>query len=58
MLVSQNRGPQYRPSYTIVLIVGTPKMVTLIVGNLHIGEYYRGHDEMMREVLKDDIRAL
>ena len=26
-------GPQYRPIYTIVLIMGTPKMVPLILGN-------------------------
>ena len=36
MVVSQNEGPQYRPSYTIVLLIGTPKMVTLILGNLYI----------------------
>ena len=29
------RGPQYRPQYTIVLIVGTPKKVSLILGNPH-----------------------
>ena len=27
------RGPQYRPKYTIVLIMGTPKKVPLILGN-------------------------
>ena len=26
----------YRPPYTIVLIIGTPKVVTLILGNPHI----------------------
>ena len=26
-------GPQYRPQYIIVLIIGTPKMVPLILGN-------------------------
>ena len=29
-------GPQYRPQYTIVLIMGTPKKVPLILGNPHI----------------------
>ena len=36
MVVSQNRGPQYEPHYTIVLIIGTPKKVPLILGNPHI----------------------
>ena len=36
MVVSQIRKPQYRPQYTIVLIMGTPKMAPLIVGNPHI----------------------
>ena len=36
-VVSQNRGPQYRPQNTIVLIIGTPKMVPLILGNPHLG---------------------
>ena len=31
MVVSQN--PQYRPQNTIILIIGTPKMVPLILGN-------------------------
>ena len=31
-------GPQYRPWYTIILIMGTPqKMVPLILRNPHIG---------------------
>ena len=30
------RGPQYRPQYIIVLIIGTPKKVPLILGNPHI----------------------
>ena len=30
------RGPQYRPQNTIVLRVGTPKMVPLILRNPHI----------------------
>ena len=30
------RVPQYRPQYTIVLIIGTPKEVPLIWGNPHI----------------------
>ena len=29
-------GPQYRPQHTIVLIIGTPKIVPLILGNPHI----------------------
>ena len=32
MVVSQNIVPQYRPQYIMVLIVGTPKMVPLILG--------------------------
>ena len=36
MVVSQNEGTQYRPQNIIVLIIGTPKMVPLILGNLHI----------------------
>ena len=37
MVVSQNKGPQYRPQNTIVLIkIGTPKMVPLILGNPYI----------------------
>ena len=37
MVVSQIRGPQSRPQYTIVLIIGPPpKKVPLIVGNPHI----------------------
>ena len=36
MVVSQNKGPQYKPQNTIVLLIGTPKMVPLILGNSHI----------------------
>ena len=36
MVVSQNKGAQYRPQNIIVLIMGTPKMVPLILGNPHI----------------------
>ena len=36
MVVSQNRGTQYRPPYTIVLIMGIPQTVPLIMGNPHI----------------------
>ena len=32
------RGPQYRPQYTIVLIIGTPKTVPLILGNCTVLE--------------------
>ena len=30
------RGPKYRPPNTIVLIIGTPKMVPPILGNPHM----------------------
>ena len=33
VVVSQKRGPQYRPQNTIILIIGTPKKVPLILGN-------------------------
>ena len=36
MVLSQNRGPQYRPQNTIVLIIGIPKKVPLILGNPQI----------------------
>ena len=36
MVVSQNKGTQYRPQNTIVLIMGTPKKVPLILGNTHM----------------------
>ena len=37
MVISLNiREPQYRPQNTIVLIMGTPQMVTLISGNYHV----------------------
>ena len=36
IIVSLNKGPQYRPQYTIILIIGTPKRVPLILGNPHI----------------------
>ena len=32
VVVSQNRGPQYRPQNTIILFTGTPKMVPLFLG--------------------------
>ena len=34
-------GPQYRPQYTIVLIIGTPKKVPLILGNpqMEVSQY-------------------
>ena len=35
LIVSQNKGTQCRPQYTIILIMGTPKMVPLILGNPH-----------------------
>ena len=39
MVVSQNRGPQYRPQNIVVLIVGTPKVVHPILGNPHMYIY-------------------
>ena len=34
MIISQNKGPRYRPQYTMILImVGTPKKVPLILGS-------------------------
>ena len=36
MVVSQNKGAQYRPQNIIVLIMGTPKIVPLILGNPQI----------------------
>ena len=37
LVVSQNKGTQYRPQYTIVLIIGIPRKVPLILGNPQIG---------------------
>ena len=37
MVVSQNGGHQYRPQNIIVLIIGTLKMVPLILGNYQMG---------------------
>ena len=37
MVVSQNEELQYRPSNTIVLVMGTPKKVFLILGKPHVG---------------------
>ena len=36
MVVSQTRDPQKRPQYATILIMGTPKMVPLILGNPYI----------------------
>ena len=33
VVVSQNKGPSYKPQNTLVLVIGTPKMVPLILGN-------------------------
>ena len=38
MVDSQNRGPQCRPQYTIILIIGTPKMIPIILGNPQISK--------------------
>ena len=35
-------GPQCRPQYTIILIIGTPKIVPIILGNPHLGVSRRG----------------
>ena len=47
MVVSQNRGTQYRPQYTIVLIMGIPNMAPLIMGNpdihIHIHHHHPHH---------------
>ena len=37
MGASINRGPQNRPKYIMVLIIGATKMGPLICGNSHIG---------------------
>ena len=37
LVVSGNKGTQYRPQNTIVLIIGTPKKVPIILGNPHLG---------------------
>ena len=39
VVVSQNRGAQYRPPNTIILNIGTPKMVPLILGNSHVHQF-------------------
>ena len=36
LVVSLNKGTQYRPQNTIILIMGTPKKVPLILGNYHL----------------------
>ena len=36
MVVSQNRGTQYRPQNTIIHIMKTPKTIPLILGNPNI----------------------
>ena len=35
-IVSQNKGAQYRPKYTIVLTMGIAEKVPLILGNPHV----------------------
>ena len=49
MVLSQNRGPQYRPIYIIVLHIGTPKRVPLILGNPHIGWGAVGYSQLWEE---------
>ena len=46
LVVSKSRGPQYRFLYIYiytyhVLIIGTPKMVTLILGNPYLSKMYQ-----------------
>ena len=36
VVVSHIRGPQYKPQYLTILIIGTPKKVPLTVGTPHI----------------------
>ena len=52
MVVSQNKGSQYRPQDTITLIIGTPKKVPLILGNPHIYPHER-HMESQEEPKAD-----
>ena len=35
------RAPQYRPQYTIVLVIGIPKKVPLSLGNPHFGKVWK-----------------
>ena len=51
MVLSENRGTQYRPQNTKVLIIGTPKMVPLIWGNSHISKYLKRFWDYRRRVL-------
>ena len=37
VVVSQNKGPQYRPQNTMAIIIGTPKRGTPNLGNPHVG---------------------
>ena len=39
VVISQNKGPQYKPPNTTVLIIGTPIKVRLILGNYHVYIY-------------------
>ena len=41
-------GPQYRPQYIIILIMGTFKMVPLILGNPHIFSTRVLHPETLK----------
>ena len=36
LVVSQNRGTQYRPQNITIVIIGTPKLVPPILGNPHL----------------------
>ena len=36
VVVSLNKGPQYRAQYTIIFIIGPSIMVPLILGNPHV----------------------
>ena len=48
LVISQNRGAQYRPQNTIVLIIGTPKKVLLILGNSCLGLGFRAQGSWFR----------
>ena len=49
MVVSQNRGPQYKPQNTIVHIMGTPNRYPLILGNLKI--HYGSRSDVEKHIL-------
>ena len=58
MVVSQIGGPQYRPQNTIILIMGTPKMVPLILGNPHMIKEQPRYIRELRPELRSHGRRL